>query len=280
MNATLYGFLLLTGTFIFSVALFRYWTFAKRRNSVETEDVGNKQGVQPILDYRRIIIDNSSLMIFLQRIEDSLTIKLRLWGGSGVLLFVTQQLGILPVGSQGLAMIMMLILILVIVMPAMLIGSMVKTKVKRILDALPYFVDLTAVCVQAGMTVESAIKFVSERSGDLDENLSSLMRHLIKRAEVSGLEEALLELYRAMDMTEMRMFCSALQQSVHYGTSLYEGLIDLSKDIRDLQLLESEEKIGSLSAKMSVPLIIFIMFPITILIAAPGILRIMKNAIF
>ncbi|ATV46112.1 secretion system protein [Pectobacterium brasiliense] len=244
------------------------------------EDAGNKQGAQPILDYRRIIIDNSSLMMFLQRIENNLTIKLRLWGGSGVLLFFAQQLGILPVGSQGLAMIMMLILILVIVMPAMLIGSMVKTKVKLMLDALPYFVDLTAVCVQAGMTVESAIKFVSERSGDLDRNLSSLMRHLIKRAEVSGLEEALLELYRAMDMTEMRMFCSALQQSVHYGTSLYEGLIDLSKDIRDLQLLESEEKIGSLSAKMSVPLIIFIMFPITILVAAPGILRIMKNAIF
>ncbi|AIU86949.1 type II secretion system F family protein [Pectobacterium odoriferum] len=280
MNATFYGFLLLTGIFIFSVALFKYWIFAKRRDSVETKDVGNKQGAQPILDYRRIIIDNSPLMIFFQRIEDNLTIKLRLWGGCGVLLFVAQQLGILPVGSQGLAMIMMLILILVVVMPAMLVGSMVKTKVKLMLDALPYFVDLTAVCVQAGMTVESSIKFVSERSGDLDENLSSLMRHLIKRAEVSGLEEALLELYRAMDMTEMRMFCSSLQQSVHYGTSLYEGLIDLSKDIRDLQLLESEEKIGSLSAKMSVPLIIFIMFPITILIAAPGILRIMKNAIF
>ena len=33
-------------------------------------------------------------------------------------------------------------------------------------------------------------------------------------------------------------------------------------------------------AKMSVPLILFIMFPITILIAAPGILRIMQNAHF
>ncbi|MDN6450023.1 MAG: type II secretion system F family protein, partial [Enterobacterales bacterium] len=142
------------------------------------------------------------------------------------------------------------------------------------------FVDLIAVCVQAGMTVESSVKFIAERSDDLDKNLADLMSHLVRRAEVSGLEEGLMDLYRSMDMTEMRMFCATLQQSVHYGTSLYENLMELSKDIRDMQLLSSEEKIGKLSAKMSVPLILFIMFPITILIAAPGILRIMQNAHF
>ena len=124
------------------------------------------------------------------------------------------------------------------------------------------------------------MKYIGERFGHLDANLSNLILLVVKKAEVSGLEESLNELYRSIDLTEMRMFTATLQQSVHYGTSLYENLMELSKDIRELQLLVTEEKIGSLSAKMSVPLILFIMFPITILIAAPGILRILKNGFF
>ncbi|MDN6633850.1 MAG: type II secretion system F family protein, partial [Enterobacterales bacterium] len=179
-----------------------------------------------------------------------------------------------------LAMIMLFVFMIVLVLPAMMLKPAINTRIKLMMDALPYFVDLIAVCVQAGMTVESSVKFIAERSDDLDKNLADLMSHLVRRAEVSGLEEGLMDLYRSMDMTEMRMFCATLQQSVHYGTSLYENLMELSKDIRDMQLLSSEEKIGKLSAKMSVPLILFIMFPITILIAAPGILRIMQNAHF
>ncbi|MEC8483612.1 MAG: type II secretion system F family protein, partial [Pseudomonadota bacterium] len=48
---------------------------------------------------------------------------------------------------------------------------------------------------------------------------------------------------------------------------------NLSSEIRAVQMLSIEEKIGKLAAKMSVPLILFIMFPIVILIAAPGVMR-------
>ena len=49
----------------------------------------------------------------------------------------------------------------------------------------------------------------------------------------------------------------------------------LASDIRELKILTIEEKVGALSAKMSVPLIIFILMPIVILITAPGIFRLM-----
>lgn len=75
------------------------------------------------------------------------------------------------------------------------------------------------------------------------------------------------------------MFCSCLLQSVHYGASLYEALSELAKDMREMQLLQVEEKIGKLSAKMSVPLVLFIMFHIVILIISPSLLRILQNGI-
>jgi Flp pilus assembly protein TadB len=243
------------------------------------EDIYGKS-IANLFDYRTVIIENSPALSFLQKIETSIILKLKISLSLGSILFLCNFLGFIHIEIKTLAMCMLLNFAVVIVLPAMMIKPMIATRIKAMLDALPYFTDLIAVCIQSGMTVESAIKFIAQHADELDKNLARLMNYLIKRAEMTGLEEGLLDFYRSMDLTEMRMFCSTLQQSVHYGTSLYENLMELSRDIRELQLLDSEEKIGKLSARMSIPLILFIMFPITVLIAAPGILRILKNALF
>lgn len=54
-------------------------------------------------------------------------------------------------------------------------------------------------------------------------------------------------------------------------------LSDLAEDMRRIQLLRVEEKVGKLAAKMSVPLILLIMFPIVILILAPGVMQVEFN---
>ncbi|WP_367299059.1 type II secretion system F family protein [Hafnia alvei] len=276
----LYLTMLLLGIFLVLVAIRQQQHWKKQREIIEPRKEGKQQNQFSTIDYRALIISNSAWLTFLNELEKSLPLKARICGAIGGVLLVLTVIGVFSISMKALAMIMLFVFMIILVLPAMMLNPAINTRIKLMMDALPYFVDLIAVCVQAGMTVESSVKFIAERSDDLDKNLADLMSHLVRRAEVSGLEEGLMDLYRSMDMTEMRMFCATLQQSVHYGTSLYENLMELSKDIRDMQLLSSEEKIGKLSAKMSVPLILFIMFPITILIAAPGILRIMQNAHF
>lgn len=276
----LYLTMLLLGILLVLMAIRQQQHWKKQRDIIEPKKEGKQQNQFSTIDYRALIISNSPWLTFLNELEKSLPLKARICGAIGGVLLVLTVIGVLSISMKALAMIMLFVFMIVLVLPAMMLSPAINTRIKLMMDALPYFVDLIAVCVQAGMTVESSVKFIAERSDDLDKNLADLMSHLVRRAEVSGLEEGLMDLYRSMDMTEMRMFCATLQQSVHYGTSLYENLMELSKDIRDMQLLSSEEKIGKLSAKMSVPLILFIMFPITILIAAPGILRIMQNAHF
>ena len=276
----LYLTMLLLGILLVLMAIRQQQHWKKQRDIIEPKKEGKQQNQFSTIDYCALIINNSPWLTFLNELEKSLPLKARICGAIGGVLLVLMVIGVLSISMKALAMIMLFVFMIVLVLPAMMLNPAINTRIKLMMDALPYFVDLIAVCVQAGMTVESSVKFIAERSDDLDKNLADLMSHLVRRAEVSGLEEGLMDLYRSMDMTEMRMFCATLQQSVHYGTSLYENLMELSKDIRDMQLLSSEEKIGKLSAKMSVPLILFIMFPITILIAAPGILRIMQNAHF
>ncbi len=72
---------------------------------------------------------------------------------------------------------------------------------------------------------------------------------------------------------EIRSFALTLIQNLQYGTSIATVLSDLSEDMRKSQVLSIEEKIGKLAAQMSVPLILFIMFPIVILILAPGMMQ-------
>jgi len=276
----LYLIMLFLGIVLVLVAIRQQQHWKKQREIIEPKKEGKQQSQFSTIDYRSMIISNSTWLTFLNDLEKSLSLKARICGALGGVLLLLTVIGVFSISMKVLAMIMLFVFMIILVLPAMMLNPAINTRIKLMMDALPYFVDLIAVCVQAGMTVESSVKFIAERSDDLDKNLADLMSHLVRRAEVSGLEEGLMDLYRSMDMTEMRMFCATLQQSVHYGTSLYENLMELSKDIRDMQLLSSEEKIGKLSAKMSVPLILFIMFPITILIAAPGILRIMQNAHF
>lgn len=170
-----------------------------------------------------------------------------------------------------------IIMIAFIFLPSFISNMLIKGKIKKIMIDMPGFIDLMAVNLQAGMSLEGAMKSVAQDFDVLNKDLTELMLRVLKKSEVIGLETALLELSASLPTTEIKMFCTVLLQSLNFGSSIYQHLIQLSADIRDLQLLAIEEKIGSLAAKMSVPLIIFIMFPIVILIIAPGAMRVLPT---
>ncbi|MEF1306430.1 type II secretion system F family protein, partial [Vibrio owensii] len=95
--------------------------------------------------------------------------------------------------------------------------------------------------------------------------------------KVHGIEKARHDLSERLPAPEVSSFVLTIIQNIHYGTSVANILSDLAEDMRRIQLLTIEEKMGKLSAKMSVPLILLIMFPIVILILAPGIMQLEWN---
>lgn len=169
-------------------------------------------------------------------------------------------------------------LVIIIIGPDAYLNLRKRALVKAISNRLPYMLDLMAVCVQTGMTIEASITYLSREMAAFDRDLSFLLTRVNERSRIVGLEQALEELYQRVPSNEMRSFVMTLNQSLQYGTSIYGVLTTLSADIREVQLLQVEEKIGQLAAKMSIPLIVFIMVPIVILIAAPGIMRMLANA--
>lgn len=251
--------------------------FHQVKRVIENEDIDLEVKRTPVAEYEVLIESNSQAINFFTQLDKNVNYKLMIVGGVGVLLFLLNLLGLFSLAMDVGAIILTLVLVAVIVLPALIRKYMINAKTRTMMNDIPYFIDLVAVCIQAGMTIESSLKYVADHFGDINPDLAKTLDRMVRRAEVKGLESALKELYYTLPTLEIKMFCTALQQSVYFGTSVYEQLMDLSKDIRDLQLLSTEEKVGNLSAKMSIPLILFVMFPIVILIAAPGLLRILSN---
>ncbi|ULN64286.1 type II secretion system F family protein [Vibrio gigantis] len=164
-----------------------------------------------------------------------------------------------------------------IALPDMVLAQLTKRRHQKLVSQLPYLIDLTAICVQSGMTIEASMKYLAQEMQGFDRDLAYLLNKTNHRARVVGMEEALEELYQQVPSSEMRSFVMTLTQSMQHGSSIYRMLTVLASDVREVQMLELEEKIGKLAAKMSIPLIVFILIPIVFVIAAPGVMRLMQS---
>lgn len=183
----------------------------------------------------------------------------------------------LEIKNNNMMVLCLFIIIAVIVIPGMIRKIIVSNRIDKIEKDMPMFVDLLAICVQSGLTIEVSLKFLSESVGDVNSSFVPFLTRLVKRIDVNGLESGLSQLQHELPSREVSMLCVTLKQSLRYGSSIYEYLMELSTEMRELQLLKTEELIGKISAKMSVPLILFFMFPVVIIIAAPGVMRVMAQ---
>lgn len=160
-------------------------------------------------------------------------------------------------------------------LPKILIKNIIRKRTECILISLPFFIDITAACVQSGMTIDSSLNYAAKKFKLINSDLSLIMIKMTKRAEINGLESAIKELHQCSSTVEIRMFCSALQYSISFGSSVYDQLIKLSQDMREMQLLVTEEKISKLSTKLTLPLFLFILIPFIVLVISPSILEIL-----
>ncbi|MGC6378260.1 type II secretion system F family protein [Bisgaard Taxon 45] len=245
---------------------------AGERPKEKGEENVDKSKTKQQIELELLLINNNPFLKVLAVLDKNIRVKLL------VTLFLSALYYLYAVKNDSNFVIgLSIILVFIIVIPGILTNAILKAKVKKIMVDLPGFIDLVAVNVQTGISIDAALKQVAIDFKKLNPDLTYVMLRIIRKSELTGLSQALQDLSISLPTTEIRMFCTVLQQSLNFGSSIYSHLIQLSADIREIQLLIIEEKLGTLSAKMSIPLILFIMFPIIILILAPGIMRVFPN---
>ncbi|MCG9629164.1 type II secretion system F family protein, partial [Vibrio mediterranei] len=169
-----------------------------------------------------------------------------------------------------------LLMVFIVLFPDRYLMMRKRKNALAIANDLPLLVDAMIVCMTTGMTIEMTISYLDKVIEQISPPLKLLLIQIKRNMLVQGISESIELAREVFPSDDMDVFSMTLVQSLIFGSSIVPKLTRLSEDIRVNAMLRTEEKINKLSAKMSAPLILFIMIPVVVVIVAPSIMRIME----
>jgi tight adherence protein C len=128
-------------------------------------------------------------------------------------------------------------------------------------DGFPDLLDLLVASVEAGLSLDAAVTRVTEELARRYPHLTIHLRFLVLELRAGkSRKDAWAAFADRLGIDDARQLATMLRQAEEMGTSLGETLTVFSQDMRAKRMLRAEEKALALSAKLTVPLILFI-FP-------------------
>jgi len=135
------------------------------------------------------------------------------------------------------------------------------TREQEYRDGFPDLLDLLVASVEAGLSLDAAVTRVTDELARRYPNLVVHLRFLVLELRAGkSRKEAWTAFADRLGIDDARQLATMLRQAEEMGTSLGETLTVFSQDMRSKRMLRAEEKALELSAKLTVPLILFI-FP-------------------
>ncbi|MWN89518.1 hypothetical protein GQ597_02155 [Gilliamella sp. Pra-s65] len=247
-------------------------------NSETQENKTAKKNInQNNLAFEKIAAKNSISLNFLRRFQEQNTWKIY----AVVIVFsffylINQLFSFIEVSSNGLIIMLVLIIIAVIVLPDRLVKRQTAKRIARISRDLPLVIDMMAIMIKSGMTVENAFRYLSTRVKPINKDVAAILERACLMMDVNGIELSIDLILREVPCKEVRMFCITLKRSISYGNSIYDALLELSAEIRELQRLNIEEKIAAIAAKMTIPMMAFFLAPVLVIVAGPVVMNIIS----
>jgi len=154
--------------------------------------------------------------------------------------------------------------------PMLFLKNAISKRQLSIRRAFPDALDLLLICVESGMSIETAFRKVSleivTQSVPLSEEFT------LTTAELSYLQDrkvAYENLAIRTGLEGVKSVCLALQQSERYGTPLGQSLRVMAQENRDQRMNEAEKKAAALPPKLTVPMILFFLPVLFVVILGP-----------
>jgi tight adherence protein C len=144
-------------------------------------------------------------------------------------------------------------------------------------QAFPDALDMLLICVQAGMSIESAFGRVSKEVGSQSIELAE--EFSLTTAELSYLQErrmAYENLGNRTGIPGIKAVATALIQAERYGTAVSQALRVMAKENREMRMSEAEKKAAALPPKLTVPMIVFFLPVLFVVILGPAVIQVMK----
>lgn len=161
-------------------------------------------------------------------------------------------------------------------MPQMHCKGTKKNRELSVRADMPFFIDLLALSVEAGLDFFGAIQKIVDKVADKESVLAEEFRTVLKDIKIgSSKQEALKEMAARLDMPEITSFVAVLIDAEMSGTSISQVLKDQSIQMRLERFLRAEKAGARASQLILLPLMMFILPAVFIMVFGPVALKMM-----
>lgn len=161
--------------------------------------------------------------------------------------------------------------------PRFLLKRKMKQRQLRIRLGLPDALDLTVICVEAGLPLDQAMMRVGTDLSHAHPELSDEFRlfDLEIRAGKPRVE-ALRNLAARTGVEDVRSLVATLIQTDRFGTSVAQALRVHSDSLRTERRQRAEEQAAKTTVKMIIPLVLFVMPSLIFVTVGPAVIQLMR----
>jgi len=176
---------------------------------------------------------------------------------------------------------------LLYVVLAVLLGAMVpdfwmsrriKKRKENIQLAIPDALDLTVVCVEAGLGLDQSLMRIGQEIRPIHRDLSDELRLLnLETNAGKSRAQSLRNLANRTEVDDLKALVAVLIQTDKFGTSVAQSLRVFSDSLRVKRRQRAEERSAKTTIKMIPPLVFFIMPSIFVVVLGPAIITLVQE---
>jgi len=136
----------------------------------------------------------------------------------------------------------------------------------------PDAIDLLVVCSEAGMGLESALERVADEMSTTNPSMARVLHNLLDDLRIMQNRSDAFEKLGATS-EGLRRFGTMISQSLQYGSPLSQALRTIAADLRRDRITKLEERAHKLGAKLTVPMVLFLLPAMFVILGASPFLR-------
>jgi len=167
-------------------------------------------------------------------------------------------------------------LVIGIMGPRLILSVLRRRSDAAIQRGTPDAIDLLVVCTEAGMGLESALERIAEEMHETNPAMSRVLYGLLDDLRIMPNRSDAFEKFGSTS-DGLRRFGTMVSQSLQYGTPLGQALRGIAVDLRRERITKLEERAHKLGAKLTIPMVLFILPAMFITLGASPFLHLIRS---
>jgi tight adherence protein C len=205
---------------------------------------------------------------------------LTMYVGSRVLLGGLGMFAVIAVSGLGSPLLMIGAGAFGFFLPRFWLKRKIKARQRLITLGLPDALDLTVICVEAGLALDQALMRVGQDLSHSHPELSAEF-HMFNLETRAGKPrvEALHNMAARTGVSDVRALVATLVQTDRFGTSVAQALRVHSDSLRTERRQRAEEQAAKTTIKMVIPLVLFILPSLLVVTIGPALIQLFRTLV-